>query len=67
MVTPDLALSAEEKAAIVAFAERAPQLTPERQQELADLLPRLTRSQGGHAVQRLLGLARVFWVGVEPL
>jgi hypothetical protein len=41
MVTPDLALSAEEKAAIVAFAERAPQLTPERQQELADLLPRL--------------------------
>jgi uncharacterized RDD family membrane protein YckC len=60
MVTPDLALSAEEKAAIVAFAERAPQLTPERQQELADLLPRLTRSQGGHAVQRLLGLASGF-------
>jgi uncharacterized RDD family membrane protein YckC len=52
-----VALNAEEKAAIVAFAERAQQLTGERQQELANLLPMLTDARGAPAVQRLLGMA----------
>ena len=50
-------LSAAERAAIVAFAERAPRLTPERQQELAALLQPLTGAQGAVAVQRVLGMA----------
>jgi uncharacterized RDD family membrane protein YckC len=50
-------LSAAERAAIVAFAERAPRLTPERQQELAALLVPLTGVRGPLAVQRLLGMA----------
>jgi uncharacterized RDD family membrane protein YckC len=57
IVHPPVVLSAEEKAAIVAFAERAQQLTGERQQELADILPMLTDARGATAVQRLLGMA----------
>jgi len=57
LVQPPLVLAPVERAAIVAFAERAPQLTPERQQELAELLPELTASRGPLAVQRLLGMA----------
>ena len=53
-------LPAGEQAAIVAFAERAKLLTPERQQELANLLPMLTQARGAVAVQRLLGLANSF-------
>lgn len=60
VVLPNQVLSADEKAAIVAFAERAPQLTAERQAELADLLPQLTGAQGTLAVQRLLGMAQGF-------
>jgi len=60
VVMPDVALSAAEKQAIIAFAERAPQLTPERQAELAGLMPQLTRAQGALAVQRLLGMANGF-------
>lgn len=56
-VMPPLSLPASDQAAIVAFAERARQLTPERQQELANLLPQLTQSRGAVAVQRLLGMA----------
>lgn len=47
----------EEKAALIAFAERGPRLTPERQAELADLLLPLTRQRGAPAVQRLYGMA----------
>lgn len=51
------ALSLEEKSAIIAFAERAQQLTEERQRELADILPTLTDAHGALGVQRLLGIA----------
>jgi uncharacterized RDD family membrane protein YckC len=57
LVQPPLALAPIERAAIVAFAERAPLLTPERQQELAELLPALTGAHGPSAVQRVLGMA----------
>lgn len=60
VVLPDVALLPQERAAIVAFAERAGQLTPERQAELAGLLPSLTQARGGLAVQRLFGLASGF-------
>jgi len=56
-VYPPLALALDERAAIVEFGERAAQLTVERQQELASLLPMLTLSSGALAVQRLLGMA----------
>jgi uncharacterized RDD family membrane protein YckC len=59
-VQPELSLSADEKSAIIAFAERGPRLTPERQAELAGLLPRLTQAHGALAVQRLLGMASTF-------
>jgi uncharacterized RDD family membrane protein YckC len=59
LYTP-VALSSDEKAAIVAFAERAQQLTAERQRELADILPMLTDANGNVAVQRLLGIANAF-------
>lgn len=54
---PALTLPAEEQAVVVAFAERAGQLTESRQVELADLLPTLTQARGAQAVQRLLGYA----------
>ena len=38
----------------------AEELTPERQQELANLLPHLTQARGAVAVQRLLGMASSF-------
>jgi uncharacterized RDD family membrane protein YckC len=60
LVVPELSLRPEEKAALIAFAERAPQLTAERQAELAGLLSRLTGAQGSVAVQRLLGMANGF-------
>ena len=54
------ALPSAERAAIVEFAERSAQLTPERQEELAQLLPALTRAQGTLAVRRLHGMAAAF-------
>ena len=57
---PTVSLSLDEKAAIVAFAERGPRLTPERQEEHAALLPQLTHARGALAVQRLWGLASGF-------
>ena len=60
LVVPARTLLAEERAAVVAFAERAPQLTGARQAELADLLPALTGSHGAPGVQRLLGMANAF-------
>ncbi|WP_439334215.1 RDD family protein [Tahibacter harae] len=59
-VPSPLPLPAAEQGAIVAFAERSRQLTPERQRELAELLPQLTQARGAVAVQRLLGLANSF-------
>ena len=46
-----------EQQAIIAFAERAPRLTPERQVELADIAAPATGAQGGEGVRRLAGIA----------
>lgn len=54
---PPVALQVHEQAALVAFAERAPQLSPERQAELADVLQPLTRARGESGVLRLFGMA----------
>lgn len=56
-LAPPLALQADEQAAIVAFGERAPRLTPARQAELAALLQELTGGGGGEGVRRLYGMA----------
>lgn len=57
VMAPVLPLRPEEQAAIVAFAERAPRLTPERQQELADIAAPATGAQGRDGVRRLAGIA----------
>lgn len=57
VMAPVLPLRPEEQAAIVAFAERAPRLTPERQQELADIAAPATGAQGADGVRRLAGIA----------
>lgn len=51
-------LRPEEQVAVLAFAERAPRLTPERQMELADLVTPITGAQGAAGVARLGGIAR---------
>lgn len=50
-------LLAHEQAAVIAFAERAPRLTPGRQVELADLAEPLVDVRGPLAVARLYGIA----------
>ena len=57
VMAPVLPLRPEEQAAFVAFAERAPRLTPERQQELADIAAPATGAQGLDGVRRLAGIA----------
>ena len=54
---PALALQLDEVRAIIAYAERAPQMTPERQAELAELLAPVTGQRGAGAVQSVLGMA----------
>ncbi|WP_093143993.1 RDD family protein [Pseudoxanthomonas sp. GM95] len=54
---PPTMLRPQEQAAIVAFGERAPRLTPERQAELADLAEPLTAARGPAGVLRLFGMA----------
>ena len=54
---PPLPLQLEEQRAMIAFAERAPQMTPERQAELAGVLQPVTGLQGSAAVQAVLGYA----------
>ena len=56
-LAPSQALLAEEQAAIVAFGERAPRLSMERQAELAALLHPLTGSAGGEGVRTLYATA----------
>jgi hypothetical protein len=46
-----------EQAAIIAFADRAPLLTPERQAELADIAQPATGAGGELGVRRLRGIA----------
>jgi len=50
-------LRPEEQVAVIAFAERAAQLTPERQEELADIAEPATGARGGIGVARLLGIS----------
>lgn len=54
---PPVGLLPEEQAAVVSFGERAPQLTPSRQEELANLLEPVTGARGHSGVQRLYGMA----------
>ena len=61
-VTPELfaptaVLRPVEQAAVIAFADRAPLLTPERQAELADIAAPLTGVGGDVGVLRLTGVA----------
>jgi uncharacterized RDD family membrane protein YckC len=53
-----VSLTLNERQAIVAFAERAQQLTIERQRELAALVPKLTEGSGVAPVDALKGMAR---------
>ncbi|GGK69878.1 RDD family protein [Amphritea balenae] len=57
IVRPSLELSVEEQSEIIRFAERCPQLSVERQAELATQLSYVTGKQGTAAVQELLGYA----------
>ncbi|MDN5782828.1 MAG: RDD family protein [Luteimonas sp.] len=54
---PGHPLRPEEQMAVIAFAERAAQLTPERQQELADIAEPVTGARGETGVMRLLGIS----------
>lgn len=54
---PPAQLLPEEQGAIVAFGERASQLTAARQEELANLAQPITAAQGQAGVQRLYGMA----------
>ena len=54
---PALPLQVGEQQAIIQFAERCPELSFERQQELAEILAPLTGEQGPRAVSRLKALA----------
>jgi len=56
-LAPSVALLPYEQAALVAFAERAPQLTQARQVELADFAEPLVNARGPLAVTRLYGIA----------
>jgi len=57
VLAPSLALQPGEQRAVVAFGERAPQLTPARQVEVADLAEPLTGTRGEAGVLRLYGMA----------
>ncbi len=57
VAAPRVALRPAEQAAVVAFAERAPRLTPERQAELADIAEPLTGMRGADGVVALQGIA----------
>jgi uncharacterized RDD family membrane protein YckC len=52
-----LLLDQDEQAAVIEFAERSPQLTAERQAELADILYPLTGCEGPAAVARITAYA----------
>lgn len=54
---PMLPLQPHEQAAVIAFAERAHTLTPERREELGDLVVPVTGAAGERGVLRLLGIA----------
>ena len=64
LAVPDIAphpprepLPQAEQAAIVAFAERAPQLTPARRDEIADIAAPLVEARGAQAAEKLYAIA----------
>ncbi len=57
VLAPSAGLQPAEQAAVVAFGERAPLLTPARQEELANIVEPLTGSRGQSGVLRLYGMA----------
>lgn len=57
-LAPPRALTVEEQAAILAFGERSPTLTPARAQEVGDVLRGLTGAEGEAGVRALQGMAR---------
>ncbi|MFZ5656419.1 MAG: RDD family protein, partial [Pseudomonadota bacterium] len=54
---PSTPLQPDEQAAVLAFAERAPGLTPARRDELADLASPLVQAHGEQAAHRLYAIA----------
>ena len=54
---PAVPLLPGEQAAVIAFAERANMVTPQRQQELAGIAAPVTGAQGDAGVVRLFGIA----------
>jgi len=56
-LAPPQPLRPEEQAAVMAFAERAPRLSPARQQELAGIAEPLTSASGQVGVLRLYAMA----------
>ena len=54
---PAVPLRPQEQVAVIAFAERATQLTTERQRELADIVEPVTGTRGELGVIRLAGIA----------
>lgn len=64
VVAPSARLRLAEQQALIAFAERSPRLSPERQQELAVILTPLTRARTpAEGVEKLRGMAR--WLAGE--
>lgn len=63
-VAPPVALTREEQQTVVAFSDRAPMWTPERQQELASHAVELTGATGREGLRRLLGMAQ--WIRHRP-
>ena len=57
VLAPPLALKPNEQVALIAFAERAPALSPARQRELADIASALTEDRGQTGVLRLYAMA----------
>lgn len=58
VVIPRFSLQKEEERAIVSFAERAVDWSPERRTELANLLYPLTEKKGAAGVAAIIGMAR---------
>ncbi len=54
---PRYPLTLEQQRAVIAFAERAPTLTPERAAELANIVTPLTQATDDASVQRLFAMA----------
>lgn len=57
VLAPPLPLQPGEQAAVIAFAERGPRLSPARQNELADIAAPLSQARGQTGVLRLYAMA----------